>query len=189
MEIKFVGNFYAPQHGETSHIAIDLRTETVTVYQRTPRGVGDGTPMDEWHGITRVYTADGETGEAGETHVDPDALREYIEGDGQELLERIFASGSVEWDGSNHEGRLTDDALEAEAAFETALQELPRASWVDWTCDEWFGQCMTEVYGQVSAQDARAFGDASTDPDVILDADPGDWCVDAWNKHHENDED
>jgi hypothetical protein len=189
MEIKFAGNWNKPTHGEVSHISIDLQSEIVIVSQRTPNRQGEGIPFRQWHNIERTYGADGETGGDGQTHVDPDALREYIEGEGGALIERILNGGSVEWDGNNNVGRLNDDAQEAETEFEQALTGLPRASWVDWTCDEWFGQCMPEVYGQEIVEAARAFGDDSTDPDVLLDKDPGEWCAQEWTNHHANDDD
>jgi hypothetical protein len=39
------------------------------------------------------------------------------------LLERIHTGHSVEWDGSNYVGRLTDDALDASETFEHELEE------------------------------------------------------------------
>lgn len=65
--------------------------------------IGSGQPMDVWHGRTRRWGVNPE--------VNGDRLADLLEsGKVRALLERVHAGHSVEWDGSNYVGRLTDDA-------------------------------------------------------------------------------
>lgn len=179
MNIKFADGWNTPAYGESMVVSVDLETDEVVVSSEPVRKSGDGTPIREWHGIERNYGADN-----GDGRVDCDALREYIAGDGQALIARILSGGSREWNGSNHVGCMTDDAQDAEMEFSQALTDLPRSNVVDWTCDEWFDQVMGDIRTQPTEQDAREFGENSTDPNVVLDCDPGDWCAQEWRWHH-----
>ena len=84
---------------------------TVDVYGRDYYG-GDGTPMDEWLNRTLTWGF----GLRGDMSViDRDALARDLQPGGQlySLIARVHAGHSVDWDGSNHVGDLTDDAQEA----------------------------------------------------------------------------
>jgi hypothetical protein len=186
MKLKFAQNWKTPSYGEHTTITADLETGTVTVSQEIPPSQGDGTPIRQWHGIERVYDADN-----SDSRVDLDELREWLEtGEGAQLFGRIIAGGSREWDGNNHTGRMTDDALDAEEQLSDTFELLSRRrpELVDWTCDEWFGQCMGEVYNQESAEAAREFGSNSQEEGVLLDCDPGEWCKEEWLKHRVEEE-
>lgn len=53
----------------------------------------------------------------------PAALAQLLEhGAGRPLLERIYAGHSVEWDGSNYRGHLSEDAKDAEFDLEQLLE-------------------------------------------------------------------
>lgn len=90
--------------------------------------IGNGIPNFVWHGRTRRIPCP--YGVVGSS------LADYLEGDeGKELLERIHVGHTVEWDGNNHVGSVTEDAQEAERELERALQELPQAT--IYTAEEW----------------------------------------------------
>jgi hypothetical protein len=89
---------------------------TVSLGTRTYYG-GDGTPMDEWHRRTLVYRIN--------ENADAKTLRDELR-DGQRLsllIDRVIEGHSVEWNGSNHVGRLDDDAEDADRELETALTD------------------------------------------------------------------
>lgn len=68
--------------------------------------IGAGQPMDVWLGLTRRWGVNPE--------VNGDQIADLLEsGRVRALLERVHAGHSVEWDGSNYVGRLTDDARRA----------------------------------------------------------------------------
>lgn len=86
---------------------------------RSDGKIGCGVPLSVWHGVTRrfrVYPC-----------VSADALANYLESDGLSLLERIHAGHSVEWDGSNHVGKLTSDAFAAREQLAEALRSIANA--------------------------------------------------------------
>lgn len=93
--------------------------------------IGAGQPMDVWHGRTRRWGVNPE--------VNGDQIADLLESDKvRALLERVHAGLSIEWDGSNYVGRLTDDAREASAALERIFEDETRA--VDggvWRAGDW----------------------------------------------------
>jgi hypothetical protein len=87
---------------------------TVSLGTRTYYG-GDGTPLDEWHRRTLVYGIS--------ENANAETLRDELR-DGQRLsllIDRVIEGHSVEWNGSNHVGRLDDDAEDADRELEMAL--------------------------------------------------------------------
>ena len=100
---------------------------TADVYSRDYYG-GDGTPMDEWHNRTLTWGF----GLRGDLSViDRDALADDLQPGGRlhTLLARVHAGHSVDWDGSNHVGDLTDDAS-------TASEQIDRLLSSDDYCDK-----------------------------------------------------
>lgn len=94
--------------------------------------IGAGQPMDVWHGRTRRWGVNPE--------VNGDQLADLLEsGKVRELLERVHAGLSVEWDGANYVGRLTDDARDASDALERIFEDETRT--VDgggvWRAGDW----------------------------------------------------
>ena len=59
------------------------------------------------------------------------------------LLERIHAGHTIEWDGSNHRGQLTDDAGDADAELEVLCAELEGDARV-WDVETWLGDASIE---------------------------------------------
>lgn len=94
--------------------------------------IGAGQPMDVWHGRTRRWSVNPE--------VNGDQLAELLESDKvRALLERVHAGLSIEWNGSNYVGRLTDDARDASDELERIFEDETRA--VDgggvWRAGDW----------------------------------------------------
>lgn len=67
--------------------------------------IGNAVPADVWHGVRLHWPV--------LSSVRGDSLADLLRGDALHLLERVHAGHSVEWDGSNHVGRLDADAVEA----------------------------------------------------------------------------
>ena len=82
---------------------------------------GDGISVDEWHNRDLRFVIANAKG--GAVKLDTAALRDDLKAGGKlaVLIDRIIAGHSVEWDGSNMVGHLTDDAREASEALEDAL--------------------------------------------------------------------
>lgn len=94
--------------------------------------IGGGVPMDVWHRQTQRWSIPNTVIGA--------ALADFLgRDDVQALLERIHAGHSVEWDGSNHVGRLNQDAVDASYA----LERLCETTWDHsdhaqiWSCANW----------------------------------------------------
>ena len=82
--------------------------------------IGGAIPFSVFHGRTRRYGV--------ASAVKGDALADYLEsGDARALFQRIYDGHSVEWDGNNNMGRLTEDAQQAEIDLEAALIEIDQA--------------------------------------------------------------
>lgn len=73
----------------------------------------------------------------GEYTPDGNALKAYLEGDGQELLARICDGHDTVWDGHNHRGQLDRDGEDAWAELERALLGLPESEYSLWWVDDW----------------------------------------------------
>jgi hypothetical protein len=82
---------------------------------------GDGISVDEWHNRDLRFVIANAKG--GAVKLDTAALRHDLKPGGKLalLIDRIIAGHTVEWDGDNMVGRLTDDAREASEALEDAL--------------------------------------------------------------------
>jgi len=103
------------QAHEAGRAYIDFDPQTSLVSVGTLHQSENGVPMDVWHGrVLRWGIARNVSGEAVTDALE--ALRPQ--------LKRIAAGHEVSWDGSNHVGRLTDDARDASHEIEAALDEL-----------------------------------------------------------------
>lgn len=75
-----------------------------------------GTPAHVWHGRTQTWRVS--------AYAHPVVLARLLEtGAARALLERVHAGHTVEWDGSNHRGRLTEDAQAASDKLERLLED------------------------------------------------------------------
>ena len=93
--------------------------------------IGNGVPMSVWHNRTLRWSIPNTLTGA--------ALADFLgRDDVQALLERVHAGHSVAWDGSNHVGRLTQDAADAG----DDLEHLCETTWDEdehariWPCAE-----------------------------------------------------
>jgi hypothetical protein len=113
---------------------------------------GDGIPEAEWHRrCLATHVA------KGPIIVDPDRLRAVLE-QARPLVERVIAGHSVEWDGSNHVGRLTYDASEALDALDDlfARADLADEDWMLWTVADWIGSTPLADLGLDAGSDDEA---------------------------------
>jgi hypothetical protein len=105
-----------------------------------------------WNGQDRRYSVS--------PCVSATALQSFLAGPGLNLLERIHAGHTVEWDGSNYKGSLTADAAAAEEELEQALQEVDQVS--VWTMSDWLwsNNNMASLWAGCSLAEAVAKIDA-----------------------------
>jgi len=125
-----------------------------------------------WHGQERNYLIPEGT--------DIDALASYLEGEGAELIAQVAAGHTVEWNGSNHVGRLTDEASQADDDLQDGLENLMYSSneggWID--LEDWLfwteAELRDEVRGmtddQIKAKAAELKKSAESDG-YLLDGD------------------
>lgn len=101
---------YAPRSWEKALLRIE--DGSVRIVDRSYYG-GDGAPVKEWNREVLIFEL--ASSYAGETKLDVDRLREDLEDGGvlAGLLDRSIAGHTVEWNGSNYVGRLTEDARDA----------------------------------------------------------------------------
>jgi hypothetical protein len=97
--------------------------------------IGSSTPMRCWHGVDMRWSV--------AAAIKPIALIDYLQGEALPLLERIHAGHSVDWDGNNHVGSLSDDAQEASDDLRIGLEmfgyEYDRIA--VWDVSEWLFNC------------------------------------------------
>lgn len=89
-------------YAQSCHIELDLRDGELTADYDGE--IGNAVPMTVWHGIVRRWGIPCLTAEAANT-----LMREIAP-----LAQRVLDGASIEWDGNNNVGRLTDDAQAAE---------------------------------------------------------------------------
>jgi hypothetical protein len=120
---------------------------------------GDGVPEAEWHRRRlALHLA------KGPMIVDPDRLRTVLE-QSRQLIELVVAGHSVEWDGSNRVGRLTDDADEALYALDDHFRraDLADDSLMLWTVADWIGSTSLADLGLDAGSDDAAIRAAAAD--------------------------
>jgi hypothetical protein len=111
---------------------------TVRVTTRTRYGSGNAIPMSEWHNRDLVYTI--ASASNGSCAVDVKRLREDLDDGGPlaVLIDRIIAGHSVEWNGNNYAGRLTDDAYDAATELDETFGNKPYVSDIAvWDAANW----------------------------------------------------
>lgn len=130
-------------------IIFDLEANCVRIVDRW----GDATPAREWNGVDiRLATA------KGSTFASVTPVVEFLSCDrAQALLADLAEGHEVEWDGSNHVGRLTQDALDARERLQNDLQELFADLPCYFTAEEWFNPSPNaELTGSESEEDLQA---------------------------------
>jgi hypothetical protein len=101
---------------------------------------GDGTPESIWNGRTLQYTL--------ASNPDRNSLAADLAEGGRiaNLLDRIIAGHSVDWDGNNMRGKLDEDAAEAAEELRDYVEDYEQSDMTTWQAAEW-------VYGSNSAPD------------------------------------
>ncbi|OVE49475.1 hypothetical protein [Chromobacterium violaceum] len=122
--------------------------------------VGNALPARVWHNIDRRYRVDAQ--------VSGKALREYLTGEGLALLERIHAGHDTEWDGSNHRGTLTADALQADEQLTQDLEQLPLTN--VWEASDWlFSNCtLSDLWAGKPLDEAASELENAIDVDQVV---------------------
>lgn len=119
---------------QVSFVEIDLDEETIRA--DWDGDIGGAVPFSVWHGRQRRY--------ALPPYCLPGPVNELME----ELLpfaEKMAAGYTCEWDGSNHVGRLSEDAREAEGELERELDAFaPDWQLQVWDAAEWYGEYRRE---------------------------------------------
>lgn len=145
------------------HLDID-EDGAVSLTTRTYYG-GDSTPMEIWHGRTLRYTVN--------PGADAEWLREHLAEGGElaTLIDRIVAGHSVHWDGSNHVGRLTDEAQDASERLDALLSDAPlySGSWSD--AETWL------IGDRRLADIAREIDADTTAQDLVSQAEGDGWII------------
>jgi len=132
---------------QAAHVTIDEYGSVTADYSGD---IGNGCLMRVWHGLDMQYRVAGT--------VDATSLVTWLQTDAvRALLERVHAGHSVEWDGSNYTGCLTDDGLDASDDFARALEAFGQDVAVAiWSAAAWVGDCpLSDVWPDgVPAQQA-----------------------------------
>lgn len=142
-----------PYHLDTQGITrtcieLDPQARTVEVFQIED---SNSAPMNVWHNhYYRWYVSE---------YPSESDMRQWIE-DNINLFGRIADGHSIEWNGNNHVGILTEDAQDAYESL-TVHDGLGYASHYEaWRLDEWFDATEHEVIG-MSDDQIREFAAAS----------------------------
>lgn len=122
-----------PMHRDTNSetwtkFFIDLRDGEYGITQEMD---DNATPGAEWNGIIQAQELN--------TRPNEGEAKAYLENGAVELIKRVLAGGTVEWDGNNMAGSLDDDAR---AAFDELVQDLENTNENPWslqTCSDWYG--------------------------------------------------
>jgi hypothetical protein len=119
----------------------------------------DGVPEAEWHRRRLALPV-----AKGAMIVDPDRLRAVLE-QARPLVDLVVAGHSVEWDGSNRVGRLTDDADEALYALDDlfARADLSDEDLMLWAVEDWLAGTPLADLGLDAGSDDEAISAAAAD--------------------------
>jgi hypothetical protein len=145
----------------TTRITINPQDRKVWITQECD---DNAMSMAEWHGV--------EIG--GDIHgyyyLHDYAARAYLESpEGQSLLDTICEGHSVEWDGSNYVGALSDAAR---AAFDELITDL--VDLCDWdlhimtAAEYWYDYCRSELTADMTDDEIHALVEQSRDPDYLV---------------------
>lgn len=119
--------------------------------------VGGGVPESVWHNRTiRIRVPAEASGEA---------LADLLRGDALPLLEAIHAGHSIEWDGSNHVGRLDDEARSAAEELERLLEDVQQMD--VWDAGQWLESAgkLTQVW-----RHGQTLADAETENEFHVES-------------------
>lgn len=159
---------YRRDTGETASVRLVINPAISHAYLET-YSPGQGVPPEMWHGRVLSFPVQ------RSRPVDGQALVEWLrDGDGQSLLQRIVAGHSVEWDGSNHVGELTDDATEARDTLAYWLEH--NAPTLDgdhaglWTAEDWLYGSDLPITAETTDDEISDLADRLTEEATETDA-------------------
>ncbi|MCB0252146.1 MAG: hypothetical protein KDI55_00270 [Anaerolineae bacterium] len=175
-------------------LILDIEEDAVSLHVRTIHG-GDGIPFDVWHRRTRRFTL-----ATGACVIDQHALRHDLADGGQlsTLIDRIQAGLTVEWDGSNMRGHLTEDASDTESILESMIYNgrlsYADESWSIWDEIDWIADdSRTTITAATTDEEIDAYLEEvrsdATSHNVVLTGDARDWLIQMRDECQEMDED
>jgi hypothetical protein len=138
--------------------------------------IGNGVPIEVYNGRTLTWRIPSD--------ISGDALADFLERDDVvSLLIRIHSGHTVEWDGRNMAGKLTDDAQDANERLEYLASALNDASerTVVWEVGDWlFTSCsLSEHWSKMPLSEAVEIAEATANDDgIYLDGDVGEALLD-----------
>lgn len=157
------------------------RVATVTQQQRT-----NSTTMSIYHGVHLETTIYG--------HPDEGELRDYLEqGAGQELLQDIVYGHTVDWDGQNHVGSLSEDAAAAWDELKRDMNNYHDSKYSFWEAGEWLLEgARSVVTAQTTDEELAEWADAwmshAQAENVVLDEAALDWLTNYRDQLREEEE-
>lgn len=143
-------------------LKLDPRDRTVRVTQEYQ---DNSTLANEWNGLVLTWNVNSHPSE-------PD-MRQWIT-DNLVTLTAICDGFEVHWNGSNHIGRLTDDAraLVETIQFEFDNDAGPTNHYETWTVDSWLESSMDEITANMTDEQLAVWADAvgadATADNIIL---------------------
>lgn len=119
-----------PGQFEPQSVYLEIDPENQTISMDWYREIGNGVPEDVWHRRILWYIL---------SIVPTVDVANQLMDDVLPLAERVVAGHSIEWDGCNHVGRLTEDAQDASDGIRDIVMEIGndpgnrQIAW-DWEC-------------------------------------------------------
>lgn len=163
-----------PGRATVSVLKLDPGTRSVWIEQENARE--SYILADEYYNVTLRHKLDGRP--------DEDAAYDYLDSDdGQDLLVTVCDGWSRWYDGSNHIGHLTDNAMEAWEQIIEDLEALPQSPWELWPVEDWLDDYALDKIS-VTTTDAeleRMAADAETNAEtehIVLSDDALEYLVD-----------
>ena len=145
---ELYGRYIGQTQAQPTYIELDLEDKTLSADWNGE--IGNGVPMDVWHGLIRRYhipclVAD-----------EANALMEEI----LPLAERVIAGAEIVWDGSNWVAKLNEDAEDAEMEIDRICEQSEGETVSEWEASDFFGEETDENLGVKIGMDINAAADA-----------------------------
>jgi len=138
-----------PQQTQPQGTYIELDPESRTARADWDGEIGGAVPFSVWHRTTLRYTLPS-------VYLTADGIGAIMD-EMAPLMERVCDGHTVEWDGSNHVGRMTDDASETNEEIQNTLMDRRVDSDDEvevWDAGDWFGGVESEILSRVRAGEA-----------------------------------